>query len=192
MNDEYEPPFPRTRITLSTRLEDACRLADVAVLATSQPSLIASLDSFKDEAVVFDVGYPRNLAICTNAERAIEVFDGGLVELPLPLEFSVDTGLPSQRLLFGCYAEALTLADNKDLVVSRGFTSDFTAETIDAVYNAGVRSGFSGSTSECHTKGRTSNAPSQLSTEQPPAKAGGNHNAHNVPPQIPELKGSVT
>jgi predicted amino acid dehydrogenase len=99
-----------TPIECSLDMVKAVAEADFVIAATSTPGLPLQSHHFKPGAIVCDVGYPRNIDQSTRFCNGVQVFDGGLVSLPCPLESSWDLGLPDPFTCFGCYAEAMVLA----------------------------------------------------------------------------------
>jgi predicted amino acid dehydrogenase len=60
--------------------------------------------------VVCDVAQPHDVSrAVVETRRDVLVVDGGIVDLPGPVDFGFDYGLPPQ-LTFGCMAETIALA----------------------------------------------------------------------------------
>lgn len=131
---------PNANINIASDIHTACMNSDLSIFTTSTPQLICEDTIFKGNSHVIDVGYPKNIHI-TRSLRGITVYDGGLAAMPKSIDFSVDTGLVSPNLLFGCYAEALTIAATPELnSASINFTSVSTQSSSD-IYNAAIAIG---------------------------------------------------
>ncbi|HOE68840.1 MAG: Long-chain acyl-(acyl-carrier-protein) reductase [Candidatus Omnitrophica bacterium ADurb.Bin314] len=89
---------------------DAVKDADIVIAAASAPQSIVEISSFKPGAIVCDVGYPKNIAYAETDRHDILIFAGGICELPVEFNTGFDIGLPSRRVLYGCFSEAMVLA----------------------------------------------------------------------------------
>ncbi len=96
------------KLSLMKDNREAVKNADIVIAAASVPKSIISLDDFKSGAVICDIGYPKNIAYAECDRDDILIFSGGLASLPDDFDLSFD-GLPSSRILYGCFAEALVL-----------------------------------------------------------------------------------
>jgi len=56
------------------------------------------------------VGYPKNISYTLCKRKDILIFSGGITKLPSEFDLGFDVGLPSSRVLYGCFAEAILLA----------------------------------------------------------------------------------
>jgi predicted amino acid dehydrogenase/ribosome-associated toxin RatA of RatAB toxin-antitoxin module len=88
----------------------AVRDADVVIGAASSPHSIVEVCSFKPGAIVCDVGFPKNIVYGENTRKDILVFAGGICELPCEFNTGFEIGLPSNKVLYGCFSEAIVLA----------------------------------------------------------------------------------
>jgi predicted amino acid dehydrogenase len=96
-------------IKTSTDNNEAVRFADLVIAAASASSTIVDFENFKPGAVICDVGYPKNISYTMCHRNDIFIFSGGLVRLPSDFDIGFDIGLPSTRILYGCFAEAIVL-----------------------------------------------------------------------------------
>lgn len=99
----------RAKVKTSHDNNAAVRDADIVIAAASASSSIVDFASFKPGVVICDVGYPKNLSYTIPNRDDIFVFSGGLTLLPSDLDLGFDIGLPSTRILYGCFAEAIIL-----------------------------------------------------------------------------------
>ncbi len=88
----------------------AVRNADIVIAAASASRSIVDLDSFKPGAIICDIGYPKNIAYADTDRRDILIFAGGICSLPCEFDAGFDIGLPSSKVLYGCFSEAIVLA----------------------------------------------------------------------------------
>lgn len=91
-------------------LAGALRRADVVITVTSAVDAIIEPEHLKPGAVVCDVARPRDVS-----RRVVElrddvlVIEGGVVEIPGPVDFNLDFGFPP-RTAYACMAETMILA----------------------------------------------------------------------------------
>ena len=84
--------------------------ADVIIAATSSAKPVLAEDALRPGTVVCDVGYPKNLAYARDPRPDVLVFSAGLAEMPFELGIQYYTRLPTARMMYGCYSEAMVLA----------------------------------------------------------------------------------
>lgn len=88
----------------------AVRDADIVIAAASAAQSIVEIDRFKPGAIVCDVGYPKNISYAATDRKDILIFAGGICSLPQEFKAGFDIGLPSSKVLYGCFSEAIVLA----------------------------------------------------------------------------------
>src|SRR3989338_10708962 len=116
--------------------------ADVVVAAASSTNSIVDINRIKSGAVVCDIGYPKNISYLEHTRNDILIFSGGLTEMPQELNLGFDIGLPSQKTMYGCFAEAIIL-DLEDRYESFSFgKGNITGENVQAIYEWGLKHGF--------------------------------------------------
>jgi predicted amino acid dehydrogenase len=93
----------------STDSNDAYH-ADLIIAATSSAQPLLREDDLKRGAILCDIGYPKTIVEGKSRRPDVLVFGGGLAESPLTFDLHLDTGLPSPRLMYGCFSETITLA----------------------------------------------------------------------------------
>ena len=89
---------------------EAVRDADIVVAAASAAHSIVDIANFKPGAIICDIGYPKNIAYTDTDRRDILIFAGGICSLPQEFKAGFDIGLPSTKVLYGCFSEAIVLA----------------------------------------------------------------------------------
>lgn len=86
------------------------RQADVIIAVSSAIERIIQPQHLKPGAVVCDVARPRDVSRRVVEERNdVLVIEGGMVEVPGPVDFQFDFGFPP-RMVFACMAETMILA----------------------------------------------------------------------------------
>lgn len=134
---------PSDQVRIMTDNREALAGAHVVLGVASASAPILEPEDFAPGAIVCDVGYPKNVAARTAERPDVFVFDGGLVETPSEIDFGFDNGLPSTRVLYGCFAEAIVLAmEGRYESFSRGkghITPDRVAEIAAMGQRHGVR-----------------------------------------------------
>lgn len=88
----------------------AVRDADIVIAAASVTHSIVDIASFKPGAIICDIGYPKNIAYADTDRRDILIFAGGICSLPQEFNAGFNIGLPSTKVLYGCFSEAIVLA----------------------------------------------------------------------------------
>lgn len=84
--------------------------ADLILTVTSAVHAVIEPQHLKPGAVVCDVARPRDVSKRVAAERDdVLVIEGGMVEVPGPVDFHFDFGFPP-RMAFACMAETMALA----------------------------------------------------------------------------------
>jgi predicted amino acid dehydrogenase len=84
--------------------------ADLVLSATSASRPILEPRHLKRHALVCDVSLPSDVAPSVAEEREdVSVVKGGIVQVPGPVDFGFDFGLPSGQA-YACMAEAIVLA----------------------------------------------------------------------------------
>lgn len=130
------------RIKTSTDNNDAVKKADVIIAAASSSRSLVEIKNFKPGSVICDVGYPKNTSYMTTYRNDIFCFSGGLCELPSPFDMGFDIGLPSPKVLYGCFAEAIILSlEDRYESFSRG-KGLITPEQIEIIKLIGEKHGF--------------------------------------------------
>jgi fatty aldehyde-generating acyl-ACP reductase len=135
-----ELPSP-TNAFVSTDPRDA-RSANLIVAATSSPSPLISEGDLAPGTIVCDVGYPKNFSYSSRTRSDVLVFSAGLAEMPFSLEIGYYTRLPSDRLMYGCYSEAMILAmagRYENFSIGQGRISP---EKMETILNLAVEYGF--------------------------------------------------
>jgi fatty aldehyde-generating acyl-ACP reductase len=107
--DQLQQSLGRGEIT---PLQDALPQSDLIVwVASFSESMAVDLASLRDPCVIIDGGYPKNMTT-SMARDGIHVIDGGMVEHPLDIEWSImqflNVAKPT-RQIFACYAESMLL-----------------------------------------------------------------------------------
>ena len=89
---------------------EAVRDADIVIAAASVSQSILDIASFKPGAIVCDIGYPKNISYRECDRQDLLIFSGGICSLPQEFNAGFDIGLPSPKVLYGCFSEAIVLA----------------------------------------------------------------------------------
>jgi fatty aldehyde-generating acyl-ACP reductase len=99
----------RASVTVDTNL-DALYEADLILTVTSAISAIIEPKHIKPGAVILDVARPRDVSHKVAAQRDdILIIDGGVVDVPGPVDFHFDFGYPAGKA-YSCMAETMALA----------------------------------------------------------------------------------
>ena len=99
----------RARVRSGTDL-NALGEADLVLTVTSATTAVIEPEHLKPGAVVCDVARPRDVARRVAEVRDdVLVIDGGMVEVPGPVDFGFDFGFPPGKA-YACMAETMALA----------------------------------------------------------------------------------
>jgi predicted amino acid dehydrogenase len=102
-------PRARGELIVSTRLEDL-QSAQLILTVTSAIQDVIRPEFLQPGCVVCDVARPRDVsAMVARARDDILVIDGGMVDVPGPVDFHFNFGFPPGRA-FACMAETMALA----------------------------------------------------------------------------------
>lgn len=97
------------QINISTNL-DGLREAQLIVTVTSALHAVIHPEHLQAGSVICDVARPRDVSTKVAAERDdILVIDGGVVDVPGPVDFHFDFGFPPGKA-YACMAETMALA----------------------------------------------------------------------------------
>jgi len=96
-------------VSVSTEIESVYQ-ADIILTVTSAVDAIIQPEHLKPGAVVCDVARPRDVSRQVAEQRNdVLVIEGGMVEVPGPVNFNFDFGFPPGKS-FACMAETMALA----------------------------------------------------------------------------------
>ena len=99
-----------TRAQISTTTSvDQVRQAHVILTVTSDIESVIRSQDLRPGSVVCDVARPRDVSVQVAAQRDdVLVIDGGMVEVPGPVDFHFDFGFPPGKA-YACMAETMAL-----------------------------------------------------------------------------------
>ncbi len=115
MEQAFEAAALETPLRCSCDLDSSLKDADVVLVATSSDQPLIHASHLKQGAIVCDVARPSNVAPELADQRSdVLIFEGGLVELPHPVEFGTDLQALPPGIALGCLAETALLATEGD------------------------------------------------------------------------------
>ncbi len=132
----------KAKIIATTDNEAAVRDADIVIAAAAASSSILKIDWFKPGAIICDIGYPKNISYTPTPRQDILIFSGGLAKSPSPFTLPIDTGLPSQNVIYGCFSEAIILALEKRFESFSFGRGNIRPEKIEEIRQMGKKHGF--------------------------------------------------
>lgn len=108
VRDRLMASHPRAQIHVSTRVEDI-RHALLILSVTSAAHNIIRPSILRSGSVILDVALPPDVSARVSRVRPdVLVIDGGLVDVPGPVNFRFDFGLPEGKA-YACMAETMAL-----------------------------------------------------------------------------------
>lgn len=102
--------YGKAEVKMTRDNNEAIKNADIVLAAASVPHSIINFNNFKPGAIICDVGYPKNISYTNCRRDDIFIFSGGITALPSEFNLGFDVGLPTAKVLYGCFAEAILLA----------------------------------------------------------------------------------
>lgn len=98
------------RVDVTPDVRRAVGGADIVITVTTATDVLIEPEDLRPGAVVCDVARPRNVSRLVYERRSdVLVIDGGVIEVPGPVEFGLDFGFPP-RSCEACMAETMVLA----------------------------------------------------------------------------------
>ena len=130
----------RAELSVSTSM-DSLREADLILTVTSAIHEVIHPEHLRPGSVVCDVARPRDVSAMVAATRDdIFVIDGGMVDVPGPVDFHFNFGLPPGKA-YACMAETIALALEgrfEDYTLGK----EITRERVDEITAIAERHGF--------------------------------------------------
>jgi predicted amino acid dehydrogenase len=111
----------------------AALAARVIVAAAASATPVLNESDLASGTIVCDLGYPKNFSEAPETRRDVLIFSGGLANFPEPVDLQSYAGLPTQRLLHGCFSEGIVLAarsENLRLAAAQGHADVDRANTL--------------------------------------------------------------
>lgn len=99
-----------TIIELASQNQEAISEAEIVIFVTSSTKTLCSEEEFKPGAIVCDVGFPKNVITVNLNRDDIIIYAGGLAQPPGEMKYANLWGLPSNNMIYGCFAEAIAIA----------------------------------------------------------------------------------
>ncbi len=104
------PSFGPARVEVTSDVRRAVGGADIVITVSTATDVLIEPEDLRPGAVVCDVARPRNVSRLVYDRRSdVLVIDGGVIEVPGPVEFGLDFGFPP-RSCEACMAETMILA----------------------------------------------------------------------------------
>lgn len=127
-------------VLISTEMKDL-QQADIVLTVTNAIESIIEPFHLKSGAVVCDVSRPRDVSRQVVEQRDdVLVLDGGMVEVPGPVNFNFDFGFPP-GMAYACMAETITLA-LEGHYQSYTLGKDISLEQVKTITTMAARHGF--------------------------------------------------
>jgi len=108
LKGRLQTAFPGCRIRTSTEMNDI-RHAQLILTVTSAIDQIIHPEHLQPGSVICDVARPRDVSTrVAEARDDVLVIDGGMVDIPGPVDFHFDFGFPPKKA-YACMAETIAL-----------------------------------------------------------------------------------
>lgn len=134
----------KASVAISSDINLSIADADIVIAAASATQSFMDPSNFKSGSVICDIGYPKNISYLAKDRNDLLIFSGGLCSLPSDFELEVrfDYGLPTKRVLYGCFAEAILLDCEKRYEPFSYGKGNITKEKIDEILSIAKKHGF--------------------------------------------------
>ncbi len=100
----------RTPVTVTSDVRRAVGMAEIVITVSSATDVLIQPEDLRPGAVVCDVARPRNVSrLVYERRRDVLVIDGGVIDVPGPVDFGLDFGFPPGSCE-ACMAETILLA----------------------------------------------------------------------------------
>lgn len=97
-------------VAVTSDVRDAVSSAEIVLTVTSATDVLVEPEDLRPGAVVCDVARPRNVSrLVYERRRDVLVIDGGVIDVPGPVDFGLDFGFPPGTCE-ACMAETMLLA----------------------------------------------------------------------------------
>jgi len=97
-------------VEVTADVRDAVSSAEIVLTVTSATDVLVEPEDLRPGAVVCDVARPRNVSqLVYERRRDVLVIDGGVIDVPGPVDFGLDFGFPPGSCE-ACMAETMLLA----------------------------------------------------------------------------------
>lgn len=134
--------YGKARIRTSRDNNEAVKNAHIIIAAASSTSTIVDFNCFRPGAIICDVGYPKNISYTSCDRRDILIFSGGTCAIPSEFNTGFDIGLPSNKVLYGCFAEAILLELEERYENFSWGKGNITPERVQLIRDIGKKHGF--------------------------------------------------
>lgn len=129
------------KVRVSTDISSALSQADVVITVTSAVDTVIKPHYLKSGAIICDVARPRDVSrLVAEARKDVLVFEGGVVQVPGPVNFGLNFGFPPGTA-YACMAETMILA-LEQRYESFSLGRDLSVETIMEIDRLADKHGF--------------------------------------------------
>lgn len=118
----------------------AVKDADIIITTTSAPEALLDIQELKSGGIACDVSVPKNIVGKENPRQDVSIIDGGLIKLPFPADFGVDTGLPKD-MVYACVAETMLLT-LEERFADYSLGDNINMDKMEEIADIAVRNGF--------------------------------------------------
>jgi len=134
----------KAKVSISSDVNMSVAASDIVIAAASASQSFMDPRNFKSGAVICDIGYPKNIYYLMKDRDDLLIFSGGLCSSPSDFDLGVqiDYGLPTNRVLYGCFAEAIVLDLEKRYEAFSTGRGNITKEKMDDIMRMAHRNGF--------------------------------------------------
>lgn len=134
----------KATVSISSDINFSIADADIVIAAASAIHSFMDVNNFKSGSVICDIGYPKNICYIAKGRNDLLIFAGGLCSLPsdFHLETKFDYGLPTKRVLYGCFSEAILLDLEKRYESFSYGKGNITKEKTDEIMAIAHKHGF--------------------------------------------------
>lgn len=127
-------------VDIEEDVHKAVKDKDIVITTTSAPETLIDIEELKTNAIVCDVSVLKNIAHKANSRRDVTVIEGGLIKLPYPDDFGVNTGLPKDKV-YSSMAETMLLTFEEQFV-NYSLGDNINLDKLEEIADIAVQHGF--------------------------------------------------
>lgn len=127
-------------VDIEEDVHKAVKDKDIVITTTSTPETLFNIEELKPNTIVCDVSIPKDIVCKKNLRQDITIIEGGLIKLPYPADFRVNTGLPKDKV-YAPMAETMLLTLEEQFV-NYSLGDNINLDKLEEIADIAVQHGF--------------------------------------------------
>lgn len=137
-------------VVIENDVHKAVKDADIVITTTSVPEALLSPEELKTNAIVCDVSVPKNIVWKNGQRPDVTIIEGGIIKLPYPVDFGVNTGLP-ENMIYACLSETMLLTF-EERFTGYSLGDNINLNNLEEISAMAMRHGFEVWVADAHTR----------------------------------------